>query len=75
MLTAALWLSLLNARAADRYIDSLAGAQHEYKIVLGAGLLANMLTFLAALRGSKWWHLGVALASGTLAFFVVSLWA
>ena len=74
MLILALWFSLLNPRAADRYIDSLAGSEHEYKIVLGAGLVANLLTFLAAIRASKWWYLGVALASGTLAFFVVSLW-
>ena len=68
-----LWLSLLAPARADRLVDSLAGAQHEYKIVLGAGLLATVLAFAAAVRGSRWWYLGVALSSGTLAFFTIRL--
>jgi hypothetical protein len=68
-----LWLSLLNPAKADRFVDSLAGAQHEYKIVLGAGMLATVLACGAAVRGSRWWYLGVALSSGTLAFFTISL--
>jgi hypothetical protein len=35
-----LWLSLLNPPGADRFVDNLAGAQHEYKIVLCAALLS-----------------------------------
>jgi len=36
-----LWLSLLNPPKADHLANSLAGSQHEYKIVLGAALLAT----------------------------------
>ena len=68
-----LWLSVLNPARADRFVNGLAGAQHEYKIVLGGGLLATALLFVAAVRGSRWWYLGVALSSGTLAFFTISL--
>lgn len=49
------------------------GPQHEYKIVLGAGLLATAFAFVAAIRGSKWRYVGVALSSATLAFFTYSL--
>jgi hypothetical protein len=73
LLIGLLWLSLLNPPAADRLMDSLAGSQHEYKIVLGAALLATVFAFVAAIRGSKWWYVGVALSSGTLAFFTISL--
>jgi hypothetical protein len=73
LLVMLLWLSLLNPSRADRLADNVAGSQHEYKIVLGAALLAIALTFLAAIRGSKWWYMGVALSTGTLAFFVYSL--
>jgi hypothetical protein len=68
-----LWLSLLNPSRADRLVDSFAGPQHEYKIVLGAALLATVFAFVAAIRGSKWWCIGVALSSGTLAFFAYTL--
>jgi hypothetical protein len=68
-----LWVSLLNPPRADRFVDSLAGAQHEYKIVLGAAFLATVLEFVAAIRASRWWYLGVALSSGTLAFFTMRL--
>ncbi len=68
-----LWLCLLHPAGADRFVNHLAGAQHEYKIVLGIGLVATGLTFSAAVRGSKWWYLGVALSSGTLAFFTIRL--
>ena len=74
MVTLALWLSLLRPHLADRIIDGLAGPQHEYKIVLGAAIIATVLAFVAAVMGSRWWYAGVALASGTLAFFVVNLW-
>jgi hypothetical protein len=73
LLTMLLWLSLLNPPKADHLVDSLAGSQHEYKIVLGAALLSMVLSFIAAIRGSKWWYIGVALSSGTLAFFIYSL--
>lgn len=68
-----LWVSLLSPPRADRFVDSLAGAQHEYKIVLGAAFLATVLAFVAATRASRWWYLGVALPSGTLAFFTIRL--
>jgi hypothetical protein len=73
LLTMLLWLSLLNPPKADRLVDSLAGSQHEYKIVLGAALLSTVLSFVAAIRGSKWWYIGMALSSGTLAFFAYTL--
>jgi hypothetical protein len=73
LLTMLLWLSLLSPIRADRLANSLAGSQHEYKIVLGAAMLATVLAFVAAMRGSKWWYVGVALSSGTLAFFTYSL--
>jgi hypothetical protein len=73
LLTSLLWLSLLNPPKADHLADSLAGAQHEYKMVLGAALLSIVLSFIAAIRGSKWWYVGMALSSGTLAFFVYTL--
>jgi hypothetical protein len=68
-----LWLSLLNPPKAERLVHSFAGPQHEYKIVLGAALLSVVFSFIAAVRGSKWWYLGVALSSGTLAFFTYRL--
>jgi hypothetical protein len=68
-----LWLSLLNPRNADHLVDRVAGSQHEYKIVLGAALLSTVLSFIAAIRGSKWWYIGIALSSGTLAFFTYTL--
>jgi hypothetical protein len=73
LLVMLLWLSLLNPSRADHFVDSLAGPQHEYKIVLGAALLATAFAFVAAIRGSKWWYVGVALSSGTLAFLTYSL--
>ena len=68
-----LWLSLLNPHKADQLVDSLAGPQHEYKIVLGAALLATVFSFVAAIRGAKWWYFGVALSLGTLGFFTFAL--
>ncbi len=56
LLSMGLWLSLLNPQRADRFVDSLAGPQHEYKIVLGAALLATVFAFVAAV--------GAALQSG-----------
>jgi hypothetical protein len=73
LLIVPLWLSLLNPPRADRIFDSLAGPQHEYKIILGAALLSTVLSFIAAIRASRWWYIGVALSSGTLAFFTYSL--
>jgi hypothetical protein len=73
LLTMLLWLSLLNPPKADRLVDSLAGSQHEYEIVLGAALLSTVLSFAAAFRGLKWWYIGMALSSGTLAFFAYTL--
>jgi spore maturation protein SpmA len=73
LLTMLLWLSLLKPQKADHFVDSLAGSQHEYKIVLGATLLSTVFSFIAAIRGSKWWYVGLAFSSATLAFFTYSL--
>lgn len=73
LLTLLLWSSLLNPPKADRLVNGLAGSQHEYKIVLGAALLSTAFSFIAAVRGSKWWYIGMALSLGTLAFFTYSL--
>lgn len=73
LLTMLLWLSLLNPPKADHLVNSLAGPQHEYKMVLGAALLSTVFSFIAAIRGSKWWYIGMALSSATLAFFTYSL--
>jgi hypothetical protein len=73
LLTMLLWVSLLNPRKADHFVNSIAGSQHEYKIVLGAALLSTVFSFVAAIRGSKWWYIGMALSSGTLAFFTYRL--
>lgn len=73
LLVMLLWLSLLNPTRADHLANSLAGSQHEYKIVLGAALLSLLFSFIAAVRGSKWWYVRVALSSGTLAFFTYRL--
>jgi len=73
LLTMLLWLSLLNPPRADRFVDSLAGPLHEYKVVLGTALFATVLVFVAAIRGSKLWYVGVALSSATLAFFAYIL--
>jgi hypothetical protein len=61
LLVMLLWLSLLNP------------SKHEYEIVLGSALLSVVFSFIAAIRGSKWWYLGVALSSGTLTFFTYTL--
>jgi hypothetical protein len=73
LLTCLLWLSLLDAGRADRFLDNLAGAQNEYKIVLGTALLAVVLAFVAAIRGAKPWLLGLVFSVGTLGFFTHAL--
>jgi hypothetical protein len=73
LMTMLLWLSLLNPPKADRFFDNLAGSEHEYKIVLCIALLSVVLSFIAAVRGSKWWYVGMALSSATLAFFTYTL--
>lgn len=69
------WFSLLDTAKADRIVDNLAGPQHEYKIVLGAGLLTAVFAFVAAIHGSKWWYFVVGLSLGTLGFFTVALFS
>ena len=73
LLTSLLWFSLLDARRADRFIDNLAGAESEYKIVLGAGIFAVVLALVAAIRGARWWFLGFAFSAATLGFFTYTL--
>lgn len=72
-LTSLLWLSLLDAGRVDHFVDSIAGAQHEYKIVFGTAFVAVVLVFVAAIRGAKWWFLGFAFSVGTLGFFTYAL--
>ena len=60
LLTTLLWLSLLHAGRADHLVDKLAGAENEYMVVLGTGLLAMVIVFVAAIRGAKWWCIGLA---------------
>jgi len=73
LLTSLLWLSLLEAGRADRFVDDLAGAKNEYKVVLGAALLAVVFVFVAAIRGARWWLFGLAFSVGTLGFFTYAL--
>ncbi|HXJ90628.1 MAG TPA: hypothetical protein VMS18_27715 [Candidatus Binatia bacterium] len=73
LLTSLLWLSLLNVSKADRFVNSLSGSQNEYKIVLGAGFLAVVFAFAAAVRGARWWFIGLLFSVGTLGFFTYSL--
>lgn len=73
LIVAGMWLSLLDPHRADRVANHFFGAAHEYKLVLGAGLLAVCFSFLAALRAAKAWYLGVAAALATLGFFVFAL--
>jgi hypothetical protein len=54
LLSMVLWLSLLNPSRADHFVDSLAGPQHEYKIVLGAALLATNSRYVKCHRDAPW---------------------
>lgn len=73
LLTGLIWLSLLDAGRADRLVDNLAGAANEYRVVLGAAFLAVILVFIAAIRGARWWFLGLAFPAGTLGFLTYTL--
>jgi hypothetical protein len=73
LLTMLLWLALLNPGRADRLVDNLVGFQNEYRAVLGTGLLAVVLSFVAAMRGAKAWYAVAFLALGTLGFFTFAL--
>jgi hypothetical protein len=73
LLTTLLWLCLPDAGRADRIVDSLAEFRNEYRIVLGAGLLAVILSFLAAIRAARLWYIAVACSLGTLTVFTYAL--
>ena len=73
VLSTLLWLSLLHAGWADHFVDKLFGLQNEYRVVLGAALLAVILAFLAAMRGARWWFIGLAYSVATLGFFTYAL--
>jgi hypothetical protein len=73
LLTALLWLCLLDAGRADRVADNLAGLRNEYRVVLGAGLLAVVFSFVAAIHASRWWYVAVICSLGTLAVFTYAL--
>jgi uncharacterized protein (DUF58 family) len=42
-------------------------------VVLGAGLLAVVLSFVAAIRTARWWYVAVMCSLGTLGFFTYAL--
>jgi hypothetical protein len=73
LLTTLLWLCLLDAGRADRIADSLAGFRNEYRVVLGAGLLAVVLAFVAAIQATRLWYVLVICSLGTLAVFTYAL--
>jgi hypothetical protein len=73
LLTTLLWLCLLDAGRADRVADNLAGFRNEYRVVLGAGLLAVILSFVAAIRAAMWWYVAVLCSLGTLSVFIYAL--
>ena len=73
LLTMLLWLCLLDAGRADRIVDNLAGFRNEYRVVLGAGLLAVILSLVAAIRAARWWYVAVMCSLGTLGFFAYAL--
>jgi len=72
LLTMRLWLSLLDPDKADRIVDNLAGFRNEYRVVLGAGLLAVLLSLVAAIRAARW-YVAVMCSLGTLGFFTYVL--
>jgi len=69
LLTTLLWLCLLEPSRADGIVDNLAGFRNEYRVVLGAGLLAVILSFVAAIRAARWWYAAVLCSLGTLSVF------
>jgi len=73
LVTVLLWLALLDAGRADRIVDHLAGFRNEYRVVLSAALLAVVLSFVAAVRGSRWWYIAMACSLATLGFFTYAL--
>jgi len=73
LLTMLLWLCLLDAGRADRIVDNLAGFRNEYRVVLGAGLLAVLLSLVAAMRAARRWYVAVMCSLGTLGFFIYAL--
>ena len=68
-----LWLCLLEPGRADRIVDNLAGFRNEYRVVLGAGLVAVVLSFVAAIRAARWWYVAVLCSLGTLSVFTYAL--
>ena len=73
LLTTLLWLCLLDAGPADRIANSLAGIRNEYRAVLGAGLLAVVLAFVAAIHAARGWYIAVVCSLVTLAAFTYAL--
>jgi hypothetical protein len=64
---------LLDAGRAERIADNFAGFRNEYRVVLGAGLLAVILSFVAAIRAARWWYVAVLCSLGTLSVFTYAL--
>ena len=73
LLTTLLWLCLLDAGRADGIADNLAGFRNEYRVVLAAGLLAVILSFVAAMRAARWWYVAGMCSLGTLSVFTYTL--
>jgi hypothetical protein len=73
LLTTLLWLCLLEPSRADRIVDNFAGFRNEYRVVLGAGLLAVILSFVAAIRAARWWYVAVLCSLSTLSVFTYAL--
>ena len=73
LLTALLWLCLLDAGRADHLADNVAGFRNEYRVVLGAGLVGVVLSLVAAIRAARWWYVAVMCSLGTLAVFTYAL--
>jgi len=73
LLTMILWLCLLEPGKADRLVDNLAGFRNEYRVVLGVGLAAVLLSLVAAIRAARWWYVAVMCSLGTFGFFTYAL--
>ena len=73
LLTTLLWVCLLDAGRADRIADSFAGFRNEYRVVLGAGLLALVFALVAAIHATRWWYVAVICSLGTLEAFTYAL--
>jgi len=68
-----LWLSVLKASGADRFVNGVFGTRNEYKVVLGAALVGSIFSLAASIRGCRYWLLGLCFSVGTLGYFTYAL--